>query len=419
MGIWMLQTKTLAIDQDMNDIEQPVQQESAGAGSQDGLPLVWNLQERVEHYRVPIWDGVIASAADRYRFEVVGPTFDGCPHGGEEGRPYFRNLPLESRKVLGQELTSWPGCFDLIRKQKPSVILVTANPRNTTCWRMAKLCRELGIHLIAWSKISSFSSIPAPILRMVKRRFYPRYDQFVVYGNSARAEAGALGFPDDKIYVAHNTIDTSRIFADGEAIVEQGMRLRSQLGLGVESGKKILLMIARMDGVKRHQDVLDAWPRLHLLDPELNLVMIGGGPMLDQVRSEANKVDSEHIHVLGRVPEGEDYAWLGACDINIQPGAVGLAINQSMAFGIPTICADEPGPDSEIIRHNETGWRYPPGDIDAMVNTVKQVLNDPEETKKIAEAARESMRTEVTIDNMVQAIDAAITSGLAEVSTRR
>jgi len=244
---------------------------------------------------------------------------------------------------------------------------------------------------------------------------FRRFDYFIAYGQSARAEINDLGIDDDKVYVAQNTIDTRRIFNDGTKYVARGTELRRSYGL---EDAKIVLCVARFSPEKRLQDLLDAWPRLRELDTALHLVLVGGGELLDDIKAKAVTLDPERIVVTGRVPEGEDYAWIATADLTVQCGAVGLAINQSMAFGKPTVIADERGSDTEIVEHGRTGWRYPRGDLTALVDTVAEIITDPAQTRAVTAAARERMRTAVTIENMAQVMDSCIRRAL-DISQQR
>ena len=216
--------------------------------------------------------------------------------------------------------------------------------------------------------------------------------------------------------IAQNTIDTSRIFEQAETFAEQGRALREREGL---TGKKILLCCGTMYPKKRQLQVVEAWPRLRELDPDLVLVIVGGGEMLDAVRRTAQEIDPERIHVAGRVPEGEDYVWIAASDLNLFAGGLGLAINQCLAFGKATVVADEPGPDSEILRNGETGWRYERDDVNGMIAAIKHVLDNPDEVARICEQARVMMRDHVTIENMVEKIDGIIRRALGQDGVAR
>jgi glycosyltransferase involved in cell wall biosynthesis len=168
-----------------------------------------------------------------------------------------------------------------------------------------------------------------------------------------------------------------------------------------------------MDPEKRHADLLEAWPKLAVLDPRLTLVIVGTGPLMESLRARASKVDAQRIVFTGRVPEGEDYPWIAMADVNIYPGSVGLAINQSLAFGRPTVIADEWGADGEILEHEKTGLRYPRGDLDAMVAAVKRALSDKELSERLGTNAQQMMRERVTIENMVEQIHTMILRGLS------
>ena len=88
--------------------------------------------------------------------------------------------------------------------------------------------------------------------------------------------------------------------------------------------------------------------------------------------------------------------------------AVGLAINQSMALGVPTVIADEWGVDAELIQDGVTGWRFERGNTDALVSAIREVFDNQPETKRRTTAARTMMRDEITIDRMVSGIDGCI-----------
>jgi glycosyltransferase involved in cell wall biosynthesis len=371
---------------------------------------VWDLQPEVQHYSIAVWDLVreLGAADGAYTYTVLGTLGpDGEAIGGGS-RPYFVECPLEHVRRFGVNLVRWPRFEGMLRENPPDVLLIGANPRNTSCWRVPGLCHAQGIPVVAWTKAHSNSRF-APLMKLVKPGFYSRFDCAVCYGVSSRDEMVSHGFRADRVFVANNTIDTRRIFADAEVIRARGMELRRATGL---EGRKILLCIGRMDPEKRHQDLLDAWPRMRELDPDLFLVIISGGPLLEAIRAKAAALDPHRIRVLGRVPLGDDYAWISTCDLGIYPGAVGLAINISLAFGRPTIIADESGADGEILRHGETGWRFPRGDLDGMVAAVKHVLGKPHDLGEITARGQALMRDTVTIDNMAANIDRAVRTAL-------
>ncbi len=380
------------------------------SGALAAVGKVWILQPDIHHYRTPVFDGVRERGhADRaYDLQVLGGMKDGKAIGGA-GRPYYREVTRTEIRPMGVILYKWPVAAGMLERERPAVLVMEANLRNLTCWTLLSKCRRLGIPVVGWSKVHSYSHTGA-VMSAVKRRFYGKFDRMICYGESSKDELVAMGYPSDRAIIANNTIDTRKIFAEGDALRARGAAIRAERGL---VGKKILLCIGRMDAEKRHQDLLDAWPRLLALDPTLVLVLISGGPLLEEIRAKAAAVDKERIIVTGRVPEGDDYAWIATCDISIYPGAVGLAINQSLAFGKPTLIANEIGADSEILIGNEkpaaqTGWRYERGNLDAMVAGVREILTGGAAVDAVRDRAMVLMRDKVTLDNMVGAIDRSI-----------
>ncbi len=384
---------------------------------------VWILQSHIHQYRTPVFDGVRerglgeppagGSGNRRYAIEVFGEMSNGGAIGGA-GRPFYHEMNRKLSRRLGVSYFSWPVAMGMVLSQKPDVLILEANLRNLSCWQLLAACRRSGTPVIGWSKVHSYSKA-AGLLSLIKRKFYNKFDRMICYGESSKDELVALGYPADRAIIANNTIDTRRIFTDGDALRARGMAIRAERGL---VGKKILLCIGRMDADKRHQDLLDAWPKLAALDPGLVLVLISGGPLLDEIRAKAAAVDKERIIVTGRVPEGDDYAWIATCDVSIYPGAVGLAINQSLAFGKPTIIANEIGADSEILVGAEspaaqTGWRYERGNLSAMVAGVRDILAGGAAVDRVCERAMVLMRDKVTLDNMVGAIDRSIRLAMA------
>lgn len=371
---------------------------------------IWIIQPKIEHYRIPVFDGLIErGAADgAYVLTVLG-TLDGGKAFGGSARPYFVSCPRREFRRLGVILYEWPDAERLVREQRPDVVLVEANTRNLTSWRLPKLCRRLDIPVVGWSKVHSYSKASA-VMGVVKRRFFSRFDRMICYGESSYDELVSLGYPHERALIANNTIDTRRIFAEGDRLRARGEEIRRERGL---VGKRVLLCIGRMDPDKRHHDLLDAWPTLRTLDPALVLVLISGGPLLDEIRSKASAIDPQRILVTGRVPEGDDYAWIAASDLCIYPGAVGLAINQSLAFGKPTLIADERGADSEILigaekPASQTGWRFERGNLEALVAGVRMILDGGDSAQTVCRRAMELMRDKVTIDNMIGSIDRSI-----------
>ena len=321
--------------------------------TRSSLPHVIFVQPAIMHYRLPVFDGLAARCQGTYEFSVHGPM-DGDQAFGGGRRDYLHHSRNDSQKWLGVSVERLPGIPELVREQRPSALVISLSPRCPECYTLPKICRQTGTKLIGWSKLHSFGRVPKFIMDPLRRWLWSGYDRMICYGLASAEELISLGYPSSQTDIARNTIDTSRVFERAEEIAAAAKEIR--LSHGWEA-KKVVLCIARFDAAKRHQDLLEAWPKLLKLFPDMILVLPGGGPLQEEIKRKAEILDANRIFVVGRVPEGMDYAWIAAADVNVQCGAVGLAINQSMALGVPTVIADEWGVDAELIQDGVTGWR--------------------------------------------------------------
>jgi len=373
----------------------------------DGRPReLWIVEEVFVHYRVPVWDRIADRLGPEWRMRVFADPqqSDKTLRGA---RPYFE--PQRTPFRLGGRVYSWPGLLDRIRAECPAVVFASATPRCSTVWRLPGACRAAGALLIAWTKGHRELDTPGgAVADFIRRAVLRRFDGVMCYGQSARKDLLRLGLPASRIFVAQNSIDTDRIFTDRDALMAEGERLKRVHGL---DGRRIVLYCSSMFPKKRQMDLVEAWPMLRERFPDLVLVFVGGGEMLEAVRARAKEVDPERILVLGRVAEGVDYHWIAACDIAVQCGGLGLAINQYLAFGKPALVADEPGVDGELVLDGVTGFRYRKGDPAALAQAIVRILDDPATTRRVAERGRELVRTSGSIDRMVDGVVEAMEKG--------
>lgn len=83
-----------------------------------------------------------------------------------------------------------------------------------------------------------------------------------------------------------------------------------------------------------------------------------------------------------------------------------------LAAGLPVV-ADAVGQVSEYIRHGETGWLVPPGEVSAMVEAAWKLLQDPEGAWRIGENARRTIDAAHRWEHRLPALEAAYAEALA------
>lgn len=373
------------------------------------LPKVMLVQPAVQHYRLPVFDIVRELGKETYSLTVFGPTDGGMAFGGGE-RNYVVDRPLCKYRRFGINYESFPWLASEIKSSNPSVVIMTLNPRCLESYTIKNQCVKTGTVLVGWSKIHSYGSAPPFVQNALKRFLFRRFDRVICYGRSAAEELAGFGFPKDRTFIAQNTIDTKSVSTGKLQMRQRGEELRNKLGL---SSCPTVLCIGRFEPEKRQTDLIHAWPKVIKAVPDARLLFVGSGPNLPEVEEAAkSSCAAESIIFAGRAAFGDDYAWISTAEVNVQCGAVGLAINQSMALGTPTLIADEAGVDAELVIHGETGWRYQKGCTASLARSLIELLNSSESKRQVVECAQRLLTNEVTIENMAMQIHRCIESAL-------
>lgn len=372
-----------------------------------GAREVWVVQRYLAHYRLPVFDKLDTFLAARgYTLKVVFDPrrIEGPADPGRQFCDPFVTLRDYSR--FGMPFWGLRGLIKEIRIRRPAAVIVEGTPRILTNFRVPAAARSIGGVSLLWTKGHTEVNTPKGILVDIARfRFAKLFDGVICYGEEGQRDLQRIGIPKQRITVARNTIDTERIFSEINHRDARALELKREHGL---AGRKLVLYCSTMYPKKRHLDLIDAWPSVRAAHSDSTLIFVGGGPMLESVKARAATLGGDDIRILGRVPEGEDYRWIGASDVSVMCGGLGLAIQQALAFGRPVVVADEQGVDGEVVRHGETGWRYPRGDINALADTINAVLANPEGSAAVARRGQDLIRDEVNIDKMVDSFVTAL-----------
>ncbi|MEQ8819193.1 MAG: N-acetyl-alpha-D-glucosaminyl L-malate synthase BshA [Sumerlaeia bacterium] len=157
------------------------------------------------------------------------------------------------------------------------------------------------------------------------------------------------------------------------------------------NGEKIALHISNFRPVKRIEDVVRIFARIRQEVPTV-LVMVGDGPDRDRAAHLACRLGISHdVHFLGKQDAIEIF--MSCADLFLFPSeyeSFGLAALEAMACEIPVV-ASASGGLNEVIRHGETGFLAPVGDVDAMAALGVRVLRDEALAHRIGQAARQEV----------------------------
>ncbi|WP_400993456.1 glycosyltransferase [Agromyces sp. GXQ0307] len=178
-----------------------------------------------------------------------------------------------------------------------------------------------------------------------------------------RLRRWARGVDTDRFRPGRRTPDWRRRFAaDGEVLVGYVGRLAP------EKQVEDLRALSRVDGVR--------------------VVVIGDGPARSAL--EALLPDAAFTGFLGGDALAEAMASL---DVFVHPGESETfcqTVQEALASGVPVVATGRGGP-LDLVTSSRDGWLYRPGDLDELVERVRDLAGDDAKRRAFGRAAREGV----------------------------
>jgi glycosyltransferase involved in cell wall biosynthesis len=136
------------------------------------------------------------------------------------------------------------------------------------------------------------------------------------------------------------------------------------------------------------------------------LLMIGDGVSMAQVKEAIDKYNiGEQVTLTGIVPQEEGPAYLAACDLLASPHVPNP--DGTPFFGSPTklfeymamgkgIVASDLEQIGEVLEHDGTAWLVKPGDAESLMLGLKTLIDNPQMSKRLGEAAQREVVAKYT-----------------------
>ncbi len=174
--------------------------------------------------------------------------------------------------------------------------------------------------------------------------------------------------------------------------------------LGLLPSARLIGSVGRLEPVKGHEYLLDAFATLAPRFPDLYLALVGDGGLLPELRSRAENAGlTDRVLFLGwreDVP-----ALLHAFDLFVFPSlseGMGRALVEAMAAGLPVV-ATKAASIPEVLAEGEAGYLVEPASAASLAAGIETLLLDPELQSRLAKAGRERARN-YSVEAMLQKI---------------
>lgn len=198
--------------------------------------------------------------------------------------------------------------------------------------------------------------------------------------------------PKGLMTTVQNGIDLSR----GERIRS---REAAKAALGYRSDDLLIGCVANLHPYKGHRVLIEAFRQVRASQPRARLLLAGTGALESALREQARDLQ-DSVSFLGYCTDVRGV--LEALDLYTQPSvmeALGLAVLEASAMGIPVVASDVGGLP-EVVQSDVTGLLVPPGDAAELAAAFSALLNDPQRRERLGRAGAEMVRAHFTRERM-------------------
>jgi len=213
--------------------------------------------------------------------------------------------------------------------------------------------RLSGQRLAFWDHGRNLQAEPGSLGNRFKRMYSSRVHWWFAYTQRAKQIVQDMGFPEDRITVVENAIDTVRLLGQARAITPQQLQ-ELKLRLGIVGGP-VGIYCGGIYSEKRLRFLFSACEAIRQRMPGFEMIFLGAGPDAPLV----SHFCCQHAwaHYAGPVFGDARIPYFKLADVFLMPGLVGLAILDAFALETPIVTTNYPhhGPEIEYLRHGENG----------------------------------------------------------------
>lgn len=284
----------------------------------------------------------------------------------------------------------------LLRGLRPSIV----HSRNWGAFDAILAARVAGVSAVIHGEHGREATDPEgldPRRRRLRRVFAPLVSRFVTVSLDLRQWLlTTIHLPAAKLVTIHNGVDVSR-FARGD-------REAARRALRLPGHAVVVGAVGRLDAVKDHGGLLQAFSILRTDQPAAELVIVGDGPRRAHLERQVQELGlTGHVHLLGMRQDVP--VLLRGFDAFVLPSlAEGISntVLEAMATGLPVV-ATRVGGNPELLEHGVTGALVAPGNPLVLAAALRCYVEDSALREAHGDAGRRRVLQHFTLERMAQA----------------
>lgn len=277
--------------------------------------------------------------------------------------------------------------------------------------RILAIAREVGADVIhthlstasQWGGVAGrIGGIPviSHVHAMNSRYFFMPANLMVACSDGVRQHILAQGVAPERIITIYNGIDAQRL-----AGLPETVQVRESLGIAPDT--PMIVCIAHLAEKKGQASLIRGVARLKNKYPALRCYLAGIGENLAALQQLAASLGvAQQVSLLGF--RNDAVALMKAADLVILPSlgkeGLPLVLLEAALLGKAAICSNIPG-NNEVVVVGETGLLFPPGDDQALADSIEQLLDNRPLRLEMGVMAQQRAETLFTISAMAERME--------------
>jgi glycosyltransferase involved in cell wall biosynthesis len=242
-----------------------------------------------------------------------------------------------------------------------------------------------------------------------KLKTYNRLDKYalrlcdivIAVSDGIKNELVSSGIKESKVAVIPNAAFSS---IGGDELPAR--RLDKRLSLSIAPDDFVVGYLGRLSQEKGVNYLVDAFSLIRNSTDQLKLLIVGDGPERKSLEQKVKNSGLENLVVFAGFQEDIEN-WLPAFDAFVLPSlteGTPMALLEAMDLGVPVI-ATEVGGVPKVVTDQENGLLIPPGDHQAISNSLSILINNSELKAHLSKARVRMINTKCKIAKWTRNIE--------------
>ncbi len=361
---------------------------------------------------------IMSQARNLKRFE---PHFAGIQHTGGIPLPPDHTYSLAQAGIYGEavarlfKITGYsPSFVDKIRSSRPEVVHAHFEESGLAAVPVA---HRLDVPLITTFHGYDVTARPLKtgvhaVLQHVyghqRRRLQKVGTLFVAVSRFIRERLIERGYPDSRIAVVPIGVDVEYF----------SPRPQSE----VKSGPPTVLFVGRLVEKKGLTYLLQAMVEVNKMVPKARLVVIGDGPLLEELCDEAIDLGLPNVQIRGSCAPDVVRDEMARASVLVAPSVTAesgdsdglpIVVCEAQAMGLPVVGSWHAG-IPEILHDGVDGFIVPEKSVGQMAKAICLILKNPKMRRAMSAAARQNACFSFNLQRQTAALETLYADAVAE-----